>query len=79
MKKSDEGKKIVIIFHSFGTFTFTTYLKLFKHDHRVSGIIDLGGASIRFYPLLLSFVSNSQGVDPSFMIENSDQIHEAYK
>jgi hypothetical protein len=33
------------------------YLRLFP-DHKVSGIIDVGGAPIRFYPLLINLIKN---------------------
>jgi hypothetical protein len=35
------------------------YLHIFKEDHKVSGIIDIGGASIRFYPLLGGFIQHT--------------------
>lgn len=45
------NKPIVFIYHSFGTYILASYLELYKPD-RVIGMIDMGGAPIRYYPFL---------------------------
>ena len=54
-----ENKKIVFVYHSFGTYLALAYLEVFKNDHKISGLIDIGGAPIRFYPVLLSVIKTT--------------------
>jgi pimeloyl-ACP methyl ester carboxylesterase len=44
-------KPLVFVFHSFGTYIASSYFHLFPHD-RIIGLIDIGGAPIRFNPYL---------------------------
>ena len=56
-------RKVVLVFHSFGTLRAAYYLHKYKDDHRITGIIDLGGAPIRFYPMLGKFIQFCQALD----------------
>lgn len=37
--------------HSFGSSVLVNYLRTYP-DHKITGIIDTGGAPIRFYPTI---------------------------
>jgi predicted alpha/beta hydrolase family esterase len=59
-KKISEGSKdkpIIMVYHSFGTYIFANYCRFFSYD-RIVGIIDIGGAPIRFYPVIQTFFSD---------------------
>ena len=62
-----------MVYHSFGAYIFAQYCQIFKND-RIIGIIDAGGAPIRFYPAIQSFVSNIDNVSIDFLRENIDPI-----
>ena len=65
-----ENKKIVLIYHSFGTYLALVYLEVFKNDHRISGLIDIGGAPIRFYPVLLSVIKTTYPLTNQLIEDN---------
>lgn len=46
------------MYHSFGTFVFVNYFRTYP-DHKLTGIIDAGGAPLRFYPILLGILSGA--------------------
>lgn len=70
-KKGD--KPIVMVYHSFGTYIFAQYCQMFKND-RIIGIIDVGGAPIRFYPIIKSYVRDTNAISVEFLKENLDII-----
>ena len=55
--------QIVLVFHSFGTFRAANYFRKYPDNHRITGIIDLGGAPVRFYPIIRKFVLLCRNLD----------------
>lgn len=53
------------------------YFRMFP-DHKISGLIDIGGAPIQFYPRLAKLISNFHLTTADFLMENIDQVHEGY-
>lgn len=64
--KASKNKPIVVVYHSFGTYIFAQYCQMFKND-RIIGIIDAGGAPIRFYPVAKTFVRDTKAVSLDFL------------
>ena len=62
-----------MVYHSFGTYIFAQYCHMFKND-RIIGIIDIGGAPIRFYPIIKSYLKDTEGIPIDFLKENLDII-----
>lgn len=54
-------KPIIMIYHSFGTYIFAQYCQMFKND-RIIGLIDIGGAPIRFYPIARTLMIDMKNV-----------------
>ena len=73
---TQQNKKIVFVFHSFGTFHFAAYLRKYGKDHRVSGMIDIGGVPITMYPIIIKLISSFIPMDDKFLLENVDLIQE---
>jgi predicted alpha/beta hydrolase family esterase len=66
-------KPIVFVYHSFGTYILIQYFKFYSSS-RVVGLIDLGGAPIRFYPLFKTVYETYSQLDWQFIVENIDAI-----
>lgn len=71
--KKGKDKPIVVIYHSFGTYIFAQYCHMFKND-RIIGVIDVGGAPIRFYPILKSYLKDTNSISVEFLKENLEMI-----
>lgn len=54
------------------------YFRLFQDDHRISGLIDIGGAPIRYYPLLLGLVATHYQKSFDYLLQNKEAIHKEY-
>lgn len=76
LPKSDSGYRVVVLYHSFGTFSLVNYLRLYGQDHRIAGLIDIGGASIRFYPLLRNFIRENHSISHQYLLHNADEMHQ---
>lgn len=48
--KINPNRKIIIMFHSFGSFLVLSYLKNFG-DKKIAGLIDMGGIPITMYSI----------------------------
>jgi|688.fasta_scaffold1660926_1 predicted alpha/beta hydrolase family esterase len=66
-------KPIIMIYHSFGTYIFAQYCQMFKND-RIIGLIDVGGAPIRFYPVARTLMIDMKDVSIGFIRENIDIV-----
>lgn len=74
-------KKIVLVYHSFGSFILGLYLHFFKEQfpaNRLKGMIDIAGSPLRYYitarvlgPIIFSFTFQE-------FFEHADQVHEYF-
>jgi pimeloyl-ACP methyl ester carboxylesterase len=71
--RASKDKPIVVVYHSFGTYIFAQYCQIYKND-RIIGIIDAGGAPIRYYPTVKKFVRDTNAVSLDFLKENLETI-----
>ena len=62
---------MVFVYHSFGSYAALVYFHLF-HETPIKGIMDLGGAPIRFYPMIFQYIE----MPWDFVMENTDSILE---
>lgn len=73
----DQKKKIIVVYHSFGTYLFSNYVHLYpEHSKRICGIIDIGGVPITMYPEIKRLVYTLQDASMDFMVENADLVYE---
>ena len=80
IRSIDPNKKIVLVYHSFGSFVLGTYLNVYglKHLKFLKGMIEISGSPIRFYMAarsLGSFVLSFQFQD---LLEEGDSIHKFF-
>ena len=74
---ANNDKPIVFTYHSFGTFFWIAYLHFYPQIiKRTVGIIDLGGAPIRFYPLLKETLTIYDQITMEDFDENLDTFYE---
>lgn len=78
MLDSPKDKKIIVVYHSFGSFTVGTYFDIYP-DHRISGIIDVGGAPITFYPFLLQLIPQCLPVSDEALLKSVDLTQKLYE
>jgi predicted alpha/beta hydrolase family esterase len=60
--------------HSYGCYVFAVYCQLFNTD-RIIGIIDVGGAPIRFYPAIHNQVANVDHMSLQQILDNLDDVY----
>lgn len=65
------------MYHSFGTFVLINYLKYYNSS-RVIGLIDLGGAPIRYYPFAKTFTKTYSHLPWETIVSNIQSITEKF-
>jgi predicted alpha/beta hydrolase family esterase len=64
-------KPLVFACHSYGCYVFAVYCQMFNAD-RIIGIIDVGGAPIRFYPAIANQIRNIDSMTVQGIVDNLD-------
>lgn len=72
ISKVPKEKKIIMMFHSFGSFIVAAYSHIYKGD-RIFGFVDIGGIPIRMYTVLKQTLKNMiYGIGYSNIEEHAD-------
>lgn len=71
------SKPIILVYHSFGTYIAASYCQKFKNE-RIIGIIEVGGAPIRFYPVLTKFICNVKDVPIDVIRDNLEAVQQGF-
>ncbi len=66
-----KSKPIVFVYHSYGTYTLASYCHQFGGD-RIIGLIDAGGAPIRFYNAIREGIRHQSKLPYAAIKENID-------
>ena len=69
--RKGKGGGIIFVYHYFGNYTALVYFHLFP-ETPIQGIVEIGGAPIRFYPIIAQYVE----MPWEFILDNADYILE---
>lgn len=61
INQKSKTKPLVFVYHSFGTYLASTYFSMFPQN-RIVGMIDIGGAPIRFTPFTREWTMKYSGI-----------------
>ena len=75
--RNRKDKKIVIIYHSFGTALVSALFRFYaaEYKERVIGIIGIGSYPIRSSPSIKKMVQSGENSSKEFLMENADQLY----
>lgn len=78
ISKVPKEKKIIMMFHSFGSFIVAAYSHIYKGD-RIFGFVDIGGIPIRMYTVLKQTLKDMiYGIGYSSIEQHADFIFNEY-